>query len=325
MKHFTIQIFTVLTSLLLLSLTTYAQQDPQFSQYMLLDSYYNPASIGSHKNLGKLTLLHRTQWAGYSSTLQTGGEPNTQILTVSLPIPMGAEKRIGVGLVFSNDALGNESNQIAKLALAYHHLLGENTISFGVSGGIYNKSIDFNQYRPADQGDPLIPAGNRSSLISDFTIGVRYQTPQYYASLSLNHVIPGSFQFQEAGASVNELTQHLYMQLGTSFVFQNLEFRPSAIVKTEFSTLSYELSSLVDFNDKFYAGMSLRELESMVFIAGIYLLDNKKLQVGYSFDFTLQATSAKQATSHELLIAYRFPTFVSTQKTIIRTPRFRHD
>ena len=325
MKSLLIQLLRVFVIYISYCSICYGQQDPHFSQYMLLNAYYNPAAVGLDKNLGEVVLLHRTQWAGYSGTLQSGGEPNTQILTFSMPIPMGSEKQLGVGLVFSNDVLGNESNQVARLSVAYHHYLGENIVSFGLSGGFYNKSIDFNQYRPADQGDPLIPTGNRSSLISDFAAGVRYETPQYYLSLSSNHVLPGAFQFQEVGSSINQLTQHLYLQGGTTFSFRNLEIHPSAILKTEFSTLSYEISSLVDFNEKIYAGMSLRELESMVFMAGLYLMDNKKLRVGYAFDFTIQSTNAKQATSHEIYASYRFPTFISRQKSIIRTPRFRHE
>src|SRR5882762_5561787 len=62
-----------------------AQQDPQFTQYMFNNLYYNPGFAGV-EGVTKLTLIGRTQWTGYQPTLGGGGAPTTAIASFTSPI-----------------------------------------------------------------------------------------------------------------------------------------------------------------------------------------------------------------------------------------------
>ncbi|MEQ9166607.1 MAG: PorP/SprF family type IX secretion system membrane protein, partial [Fulvivirga sp.] len=83
-----------------------AQQDAQFSYYMKNMLYYNPAFAGS-EGITQITLLHRTQWAGYASTFDDGGAPQTQVFSVTTPI---YKFRSGFGAHIVNDNLGPLNN-----------------------------------------------------------------------------------------------------------------------------------------------------------------------------------------------------------------------
>lgn len=57
----------------------YAQQDPQYTQYMYNHSNINPAYAGSREGLN-IFGLYRTQWVGLE------GAPKTATLSVSSPL-----------------------------------------------------------------------------------------------------------------------------------------------------------------------------------------------------------------------------------------------
>ena len=67
------------------ALGLFAQQDPQFSQYMFNTLYYNPGFAGVD-GVTKLTAMHRSQWTGYQPTVGGGGAPITQIVSMTAPL-----------------------------------------------------------------------------------------------------------------------------------------------------------------------------------------------------------------------------------------------
>ena len=76
--------------------TSFAQQDPQYTQYMYNTMSVNPAYAGQREVLS-VTGLHRTQWVGID------GAPQTQTLGIHAPL---RNDKIGLGLSIVNDALG---------------------------------------------------------------------------------------------------------------------------------------------------------------------------------------------------------------------------
>lgn len=75
----------LIATLFLLSLSlpgsVFAQQDPQFTQYLSAGNFFNPAFAG--KDIGnQFSAFHRSQWQGYSSTSGIGVPPITQLITL---------------------------------------------------------------------------------------------------------------------------------------------------------------------------------------------------------------------------------------------------
>ena len=75
---------------------SFAQQDPQYTQYMYNTMSVNPAYAGQREVLS-VTGLYRTQWVGID------GAPKTQTLGIHAPL---RNEKIGLGLSIVNDALG---------------------------------------------------------------------------------------------------------------------------------------------------------------------------------------------------------------------------
>src|SRR5690625_7865929 len=85
------RIFFYLIFIVFLSLpsTLFAQQEPQYTQYMYNTQIINPAYSGNRKMLS-FGLLYRTQWVGIE------GAPKTVTFTINSQI--GKRRKMGHGL-----------------------------------------------------------------------------------------------------------------------------------------------------------------------------------------------------------------------------------
>src|SRR5689334_20695224 len=98
---------TFYTLLIVMSgVSVQAQQDPQFTQYMLNNLYVTPAYAGV-EGVTQLTAIHRSQWQGYQSSFGDGGAPTTQMVSFTAPV---YKVRGGFGTYIVNDQLGPQNN-----------------------------------------------------------------------------------------------------------------------------------------------------------------------------------------------------------------------
>lgn len=311
----------------------YAQQDAQFTQYMFNQLYLNPAYAGVTK-LTEATLVHRSQWLGYQPTFDDGGAPSTQVFSFSTQLP---KWKSGIGVHVVNDRLGPMRNFEAQLAYSYHITLkNKSTLSIGARGGVYSRSYDFSILRPREQGDPFIPTGGKEAdYVPDAAVGIYYNSPKLFLSASANHLAKSGFQYQVTGntvsvVNVEALANSVYL-FGGYHIPLNDDWKvtPTALAKTTaFKTYSFDAGAWLTYQEKFWGGLTYRNQESVNAFVGAYIPQKrgskKMFRIGYSFDYVVQGQSAKQPTSHEILLAYTIPVPAIKLPPIIRTPRFRH-
>ena len=107
----------------------FAQQLPQFTQYMYNTISVNPAYAGS-RNTINVTALHRNQWAGLE------GNPRTSTLSIHAPM---RNDRVGLGLSYINDQLGYEKTNYVYGDFSYTVPVSEAAkLSFGLKAGFTN-------------------------------------------------------------------------------------------------------------------------------------------------------------------------------------------
>lgn len=313
--------YLLLITALLGSFQLFGQQDPQFSQYMFTPLYYNPATAGVH-GVTTLTAIHRNQWAGYSATIDDGGAPTTQIVSLNTAI---LKARSGLGVHIVNDRLGAQENLEAQVSYAYHLELSDAKLSFGVRAGIFSQSIGDDKYRWVDPGDPLNVFGGDAQIRPDLAFGVHYQAREFYAGIGIDHLLKSEFDFGN-DPTRNPLVQHLYITGGYDVeINYNFKLTPSLIVKvSDFNNLSVDLSVLGTYNEKLWGGVSFRQADAAIAMIGMALAKDNALKVGYAFDYTIKARDAKEPTSHEIMLSYTLPVPVQGGRKIIRTPRFRY-
>jgi type IX secretion system PorP/SprF family membrane protein len=150
--------------------SAYAQQDPQFTQYMFNNLYLTPAFAGV-EGVTQLTAIHRSQWLGYQSSFGDGGAPSTQMISFNTPI---FKLRSGFGAYVTRDELGPLNNSEVQAMYAYHLGIKDAKLSFGVKLGMYSQSINYDLYRAIQPDDEVIKnkEGKESQIRPDVGIGV---------------------------------------------------------------------------------------------------------------------------------------------------------
>ncbi len=297
-----------------------AQQDPQYTQYMFNQLFYNPGFAGV-EGAPKFTLLHRTQWAGYKSSFDNKGAPRTTTINFSTPI---YKFQSGFGGSITNDNLGPLNSLDVEATYAYHLNVKNSKLSMGVRFGVISQSINFDDYRWADPDDPYRLEGKETQIQPDLAVGVYYRAEKYFAGVSVNHLLESQFNFGIDDLR-NALESNIYVLGGYHYAISyNLVLSPSVLVKSDFKTYTFDISAIVTYNEKMWGGISFRQAEAAIIMLGYSLLKDNSMKFGYSFDYIIQNQEAKQATSHELMLSYAMPVSPFGGRKIIRTPRFRH-
>lgn len=304
---------------MLLAGRSFAQQDPQFTQYMFNTLYYNPGFAGVDGTT-KITLMHRSQWLGYTPTLGGGGAPTTQILSVTAPI---YKLNSGFGAYVVNDRLGPLTNQEIQASYAYHLGLKDAKLSFGIRAGAFAQTIDPNSYRAVQNPDYAIPVSGGSQVRPDVAVGVFFRKEKYYAGVSFNHLTKPTFDFGTTSRS--PLQSHLYVTGGYFYELNfDVKLQFTTLIQSDLTKTTINLSGLAYFKDTMWGGLAFRQSEAATLLLGYSLLKDKSLKLGYALDYIIKDQAAKQPTSHEFLISYELPTNPGAGKKVVRTPRYRH-
>lgn len=311
-------------------LSSKAQQNIQFTQYIFNSLSVNPAYAG-YKEEWFAQMALRNQWTGIQDAPKTG-----QISIDGIIDP--SRKKMGLGLQIGADQLGPQSSTLAYLNYAYRIQLdqdGTRGISFGLGGGVSQFSLDYTKLTPIDGSDQVATQGESNKLVPDFRFGVYYYSPKWYLGASVLDLLSAKTQ-QSTSDGVILNKRHFYLITGLLFdINQATKIRPSLLIKEDFKgPTSLDLNSMVIFNDKIWIGGSYRtavKLWSKVYeqgatvsstnsVAGVaQFFVNRAFRIGYSYDYSLSRLSAIESGSHEITLGL---TFSKSPEKKMLTPRF---
>jgi len=307
--------------LLLASTGVFAQQIPQFTQYLYTGNFFNPALAGKSEGL-QFSAIHRSQWQGYTATSGAGTPPTTQLITLQNRVK---NKNFGYGLTVVNDQLGATSNLEVSLQGSYHKKIQRTQLSFGGYLGVSNSTLDFEELQFVNPEPSLPLSGTESQLAMDMGAGLMVDRGDFYVGLSGRHLNQASYDFGD-GNYANRLQMHNYLLMGYRMrPIGQLRIEPSILLKSLGThTLSYEVSVIATLQNKVNGGIAYRGEESVSLILGYSLLKDNSLKLGYAFDLVVGGVDAKSPTSHELMLRYAWSDVSKTVTRVIqRTPRFR--
>lgn len=299
----------------------FAQQDPQFTQFMFNGTFYNPAQVGKESGY-MFSALHRTQWQNYTTSSGTGGAPVTQVMTAQGRLD---GKNIGLGLVLVNDRIGASNTMEINFQTSYHKKIKRSTISFGGYAGLFSSSLDYGDFIVINPEPNLPLEGKESQITLDFGAGFLYDRGNMYLGLSAKHINQPSFNFGD-GSYANQLKNHSYLLFGYRVrPIGQFRIEPAFLVKNVgLNNFSYNLSVMGTYQNRMNAGFAYRGEESVSLILGYSILKDNSLKLGYAFDLVVSGLDAKSPTSHEFILRYTlFDKVEEIDRKIQRSPRFR--
>jgi len=290
----------------LLSLSVFAQQDPQHSFYFNNPLFFNPAYAGSN-GVCNITGVSRVQYVGWD------GAPKTQFLSVQAPI---ARKKIGLGATVSYDKIGARSALNTMANFAYHIQLNEDNVrlSLGLSAGFSQNSFGFSGLIVNDPTDPnYLLASN--TLSPNFGFGTYLYGKKFYAGFSIPKMLKQSIDNQ-IGNAINQ--PHLYVMGGYVFPINSVvDLKPSMLVKyTANAPITTDLNVSAFFYKQVWLGLMCRMNESIGFNRSYQLPNN--IMFGYAFDYPINGMRLSQFGNHELVISIN----LFNKKNAFISPRY---
>jgi len=290
--------------MLLLNISSASSQfDAQLSQYMFHNSSFNPAAVGE-SDMIQIIGQHRIQWVGMPNG------PQTTVFSINSPLKIGNTLQ-GIGIKFLNDKAGLFTDQSAHLQYAFKKKIGVGVLSIGADLGFVSLGFRGDSVRTSDiseyhniLGDNKIPTKSVAGMSFDMNLGVFYSTQKLYAGISYLHVNNpkvswgNNIEFKQKGS--------LFFTGGYNLVIPETKFilKPSTLIKTDMSSVQCDLTGRLEYDNKYWGGLSYRIQDAVVFLAGINI--SSGLSIGYSYDLPTSQIITVSSGSHEILLMYSF-------------------
>lgn len=288
------------------ALTTYCQQDPQYTQYMYNMAVVNPAYAGS-KGHWSLGVLYRNQWTGLK------GAPETA--SVFGHTNLSEDWGIGASLITDKAGPVSETNAYADVAyrieLAQKHFL-----SFGVKIGATFHNIGLADLNVFDANDPFF-SENINSSTANFGAGLFYYTPKFYAGVSIPNFIE-AVHLNTNGVALGSEVQHFFITAGYVFdISEHLALKPSVLIKSAFGApTSIDLNANARLYNRLELGVSYRTDDAISALINFNI--TPQLRVGYAYDYITSKLNPFASSSSEIILLLD----ILPKEKRIKSPRF---
>lgn len=286
------------------NLQSFAQQPPQYTQYIFNNYLINPAVGGSNDYID-VKLGYRTQWVGF------GAAPKTYFLSIHSPLrgtggreprKFGTGNHHAIGGYAIKDQTGPIDRMGAYLSYSYHVRLGYKLrASLGFFAGALQYRLNSSGLRTAEP-DPDITS--ISAITPDASVGGWLYSDKYFVGLSIQQLVPLNL-----GGTKNRLNQHYFITGGYRIKIKGYgSLIPSAHVKLGLLTpVAFDVNIRYNWMNRFWAGVSYRKVEGVLGLVGMNVELSKRLimEIGYAYDFTLSKLRNYSANTHEIIVGLR--------------------
>jgi type IX secretion system PorP/SprF family membrane protein len=277
-------------------MSTFGQQDPLYSQYLLNPFIINPAYAGFAKNLTAL-VSNRSQWSGLD------GSPTTANASLHFAL---AKNKMGLGFTALKDEIGTNKITEAHAAYAYRiEMENKDRISFGLHAGAVSYRDDFSVLT-IDPADPKFQK-NISEVTFSFGAGVIYSSDRLLAGISMPKML--SSKSEVNGSEIVLYSQHAYGHLAYIFdLTHQIKVKPFVMARyVKSAPISLDLGGSFTFKDSYTMGLFTRSLHTFGMLAKINLGD--MLRLGYVFELPTGKSPGVNYTAHEITIGIQTKIF----------------
>ena len=298
------------------AISGYGQQALPFNQYYVVPQWYNPATIGN----GEATNIFLTS---RFAMMDIPGRPITNGIYADGPL---SNDRIGLGAYGSYHTSG--VMQRVQLGGAFRYKVPFNksnnhNLSFGVSGGFHQVSINKDEVVVRDVFDPFLIGSNIQTFTGDVNAGLMYTIKDFSIGGGGNNLIESRVKYQgEGGSNVSYLLKrHYFAQMAYSIPLAD---RTWFIVPQVFARIvpdaptPYEMSLFVNWQDKLWFGAAYKgnlgplnafgpDNTAPVSVApSIGGRLGNQFVVGYTNEIYLSDIGSYTGLTHEIMVGYSF-------------------
>lgn len=305
--------YSITVTALIIGLLSFAQQDPQYTQYMHNMSVINPAYATDDNSTMNLGLLYRSQW------VRSVGGPTTGTLFAHSVIT----DRVEGGISFVHDEIGDVVKSTTATAdIAYViPVSNETKLSFGMKLGVTQFSTNFDGFVYSDPlPDPAF-AENLSRTYPNLGAGAFLFTDHYYLGLSVPNLIETNHLEQDQGI-VHQGKKRIHAFFTGGYVIDlsdNLKFKHAFMAKhVRGARLSVDLTANFLIHEKVEIGAAYRFDDS--YSGMINFSMSPAMRIGYAYDHTISNLGRFNSGSHEIILLFNISKLIG--KGYDKSPRF---
>ncbi|MDP4207585.1 MAG: type IX secretion system membrane protein PorP/SprF [Bacteroidota bacterium] len=286
----------------------FAQQEPQYTLYMLNPFLINPAIAGTY-DYYQIRTNHRFQWTGLKDA------PVTNSISAFGP---HSKKPLGFGGSIYNDITGPTSQTGINGVCAYNYQVStEIKVSGGLQLGLMQYKVDGTKITTHDEvTDPVLGKEVYTSLLPDASFGVYAYATSFYGGISVQHLFYNKFHLSNTDTAGNRLRLHYNLIGGYRYDITGRGewiLEPCLILKKVVSTpYQFELNAKLIYNDMIWGGFSYRTQDAFSIVLGYTY--QKRIFVGYSYDLSMNDLRKYSIGSHEVVIGYNFDALKKAKK-----------
>lgn len=294
----------------LISVSSFGQQDPMYTLYMNDPILINPAYAGTRENLS-INGVFRKQWVGLE------WQPTTSAITINSPF---LDYKIGVGISLLNDQIGPVNKTGLYIDYAYHIWFADKkNLSLGLKAGFTNYNRYLKDLTTIDWDTYIQNMDETGRFLPNVGIGAYYYTDKYYVGFSIPMLLKNSLNKSENTLEIVGREERTYIaSAGMVFdvVYPIMKLKPAILTRAIFGAPpSVEISATAILYDKVWFGLLYRFGDAIAASARVQL--NSQLQIGYSYDLTNTDLRPFNHGTHEIMLSYLF-----TRRGRIISPRY---
>lgn len=258
----------------------------------------------------------RQQWLGVSDAPQTiSASFQTRLLqqshriirppirnkNVLLPSTKG---RVGLGGYIINDSNGDVARTGVQLTYAFHLIMDNTQLSFGLASKFFQYRIDAENLTFGKDFDEV--ANNLSNIgyVPDLDFGLYLTNSYYFIGLSVSNLFQSGVNIG-SGSKEFQIDRHYWLLAGNRFIMtRELDLEPNILLKTTEKWIPQaDIGVKLYYLQNYWAGLAFRTDGSIVSIVGI---KRKSMVVGYAFDYSLGSVQRFNFGTHELSLSFKF-------------------
>lgn len=292
MKKYYIWLLSILT------VCGFAQQLPQYTQYMLNEMAINPAVAGKD-DYADVRSNNRYQWTGIVDA------PRTYMLTAHGPIKA---KNMGLGMNLYTDIVGPTRRTGLNFSYAYHMKLKKDMfLSMGVSAGILQWGIDGSKLILHDDGDQNLLSTYQTTYVPDFGAGIYFhKKDRFYFGFAVPQLYQAPIALYPGTSKTSRIVNQFNLNGAYKFdINDDFKIEPSFLVKYELPAPPKVDGGLrVIYKEQVWLGGAYRHNDAFTALIGYFY--KNYLMIGYSYDFTTTTIKKYSTGTHEIMLGIRF-------------------
>lgn len=281
----------------------------------------NPAFAGSSGNIN-LAAVNRNQWLGFE------GAPKTTVAGVDGSIKV-FDRFHGFGLVISNDEIGAFNSLMMNINYSYQIELEEGILGLGMRIGMINTKFDGSKLNPMpgqknddyhQNDDQAILKASTNGSAADIGLGAHYQTPKFYAGLSVLHLNSPKPSFDSDLSW--KVKPAIFLGSGYLMALRDKKYaiEPRIMIKSDFATWQYEIGAALHYSENLWGAIGYRNREAIILQIGGLVFGQVKMAYGY--DLNTSKMAGYQGGTHEIALGYNFDLSLEKKSKAYKSVRF---